>query len=297
MIDRLGSKLSIIARLDSLSRTESLLDYGKTYEEKLNQTITTTEEDFSESEMSWLEGLIIHSGRNYKSRIILISSLLLGSAFSLFAASLINPFIVPFFTLFGASIPFLRLEQLASARADEFSADYPVVLLATASSLKTGLTAQVALARSAKLLPNSSLVRKEMDKLIASLHRGTPQEIAVDNFAKDIRLPEVELFRSAFLLVLRDGGKLSQTLQRLALVSRDRTALRSSAATSTATMRMTANILLLITPFILFIVSFRSKEFWNLIWTNPTANFLASLGIIMIAGGYIILSLMSRFKP
>ena len=95
---------------------------------------------------------------------------------------------------------------------------------------------------------------------------------------------------------MEHGGKFSPTLQRLATVCRDRSSLISSAKVSTASMRMTANVLLLVSPLVLGIVAVRTENFWDIFFNNSTANSIATLGILIIATSYAILINMSSFK-
>ncbi|HQH28199.1 MAG TPA: hypothetical protein PLP17_12435, partial [Oligoflexia bacterium] len=78
-------------------------------------------------------------------------------------------FVVPA-ALLGGMFPLSWLEARVTARAGKFSRDYPSVLLAAASSIKAGMTATAALERAVVLLPGDSLVRREVEQLLAALH-------------------------------------------------------------------------------------------------------------------------------
>jgi len=195
------------------------------------------------------------------------------------------------------ALPFGVLGARKQKRAALFAKDYPTVLMATASSVKAGLTPQHALERATEMLPKDSIVKSEVRLMLERIQAGCPKEIAVARFAGDIDEPEISLFRSALLLTERNGGRFAPTLERLARVCQDRSNLVSEARVSSATMRMTANFLLLVCPIILGIISVRTKDFWEIIVENSTANFLASLGLVMIVGGYFWLRRLSDFKP
>lgn len=224
-----------------------------------------------------------------------------GVALGLILTGASSPFLSPWFTpfafLLGLAIPFSIAEARIRRRAAEFGQDYPTMLLATASSVKVGMTPYQALERSTRLLAKNSLVRLEVESLLRNLRSGMSRELAVRGFGRDIRQPDLELFRSAFLLVLENGGRFAPTLGRLAAVSNNRAVLMRSAAVSTASMRMTANVLVCLAPILLLIVSSRSKNFWDTLCSHPTANLLASLGLVVIVGSYVILYRMSNFKP
>lgn len=210
---------------------------------------------------------------------------------------LVSRVLVPIVFLLGAAIPILRLHQLILCRAQAFSKDYPTMLLATASSVKAGLTPYEALERATRMLAKDNLLRVEVDSLLHRLRVGLSREAAVAQFGSSIRLPELELFRAAFLLVLENGGRFSPTLYRLAEVSNSRATLIQGAEVSTASMRMTANILLVFAPFLLALIAVRTPRFCELIVNDPAANFLASTGALIIIVSHIALKQMSNFRP
>ena len=296
-----------LTRTSAKKRTEMLLDNAPgrplLYQEVL-ETKTLFEKPDAiapskapETILGKIESLLFQAGVKIPSAIFLAISVGFGmltlwlSAF--FAAKLIWPLCF----IFGAFIPFFWLEKKIAERAAEFIDDYPTVLLATSSSVKAGLTPQMALERSIKLLPTKSLLRKEIELLLDKIRRGISKEEAINQFASSIKQPELELFRSAYMLIEENGGRFAPTLERLALVSKDRAALIGQAKVSSATMRMTANILLVIAPLLVLTIASRTDGFYDLIVNNSTANTLASLGVTFIAGGYLVLQRMSSFKP
>lgn len=217
--------------------------------------------------------------------------------FTFLASQVMASWFLPLFFISTAFIPVSYLKTRAKTRAQDFLSDYPTVLLATASSIKVGLTPANALERATRLLPSSSLVRREVERLIAELRRGDTRNEAVKHFGVDIDLPDLDLFRAAFLLVLENGGRFAPTLERLAAVSKDRAVLIGSARVSTATMRMTANFLLCAAPCIVSLIAARTPDFWDLFLHHPIANKVASAGIVIILGSYALLRRMSDFRP
>ncbi len=228
--------------------------------------------------------------------IFIVAVCFLALVVCIFALKFFNLTFIPF-VLFGYSFwIYLLLEKRAENRAQLFSADFPTILMATASSVKAGLSPYAALERSVNLLPKESVVKKEITDLLRRLRAGDVKKEAIDKFGQTVRLPDLELFREAFLVVMEHGGRFSPTLQRLATVCRDRSSLISSARVSTSSMRMTANILLFITPLVVGLVALRTENFWETILHSETANTLATIGVLIIGLSYAILIKMSSFK-
>jgi Flp pilus assembly protein TadB len=210
---------------------------------------------------------------------------------------ILSLWLLPITVMAGGAAPFVWILRRAESRALDFAEDFPTVLQATASGLSAGNTALIAIERAVYLLPRGNLARDAVDKLISSLQSGESRESAISQFGVDIRLPELSLFRTAFRLSLENGGAFAPTLERLAQVLRDRLTLIRSARAVTAVMRMTANVLLIVAPFVLVMISLRTENFFETILYHPVANTLASVGFGLIVLNFLLLRRMSAFKP
>ncbi|MBP9838120.1 MAG: hypothetical protein KBC84_05345 [Proteobacteria bacterium] len=264
---------------------------------ELSEIIEEKSREILASDEISLNKFLRQADSKLKSIHFAFASAISGILVTFLSSYLLSSYLLPITFLFGCSIPYLHLESKIRKRASVFSADYPSVLLATASSIKVGLTPYQALEKSVELLEESSLIRIEIKALLRSIHQEQNRNQAIERFAINIRLPELELFRSALKLVLENGGRFSPTLTRLAAVSSNRSSLIRTAEVTTATMRMTANILLLIAPFLLLMLSLKTQNYWNTLLHNQTANLIASIGSIIIICCYLILNRLSHFKP
>ena len=250
------------------------------------------------SSHNWLSKRLFQSGLSISARTFTLL-ILFFTVTSGFTCSYITdvPFFLMLASLCGAFIPLGYLNYRMRKRTSEFIEDYPTILLATASSIESGMTAYGALERSTKLLEKNHLVRQEIKELLDKLGQGKERNKAISQFGESVHLPELTLFRTGFSLVLDHGGRFAPTLSRLAQVTKDRSLLIRKAEVSTATMRMTANILLCTAPLFSIIVSLRYEGFWSIILEDPRANVIAGLGITLIIGSYCVLRAMSNFKP
>ncbi|MCB0343612.1 MAG: type II secretion system F family protein [Bdellovibrionales bacterium] len=227
--------------------------------------------------------------------LLTISIFSVGSA--AMAAPFVNEFLLPLIAAGVASMPFGWIDSRIQSKSSRFSEDYPTLLLAAASSIKAGHTVECAMERAIQLMPKTSVVREEVEKLLEATGKGVSKEEAIARFAARIRLPDIELFRAAYLLAANNGGRFAPTLERLAKVTRDRICLLGAAKVSTSTMRMTSNVLLVIAPIILMIVSLRSASFWETLLNDSVANTAATVGVTCIVGGYLWVRRLSAFKP
>ncbi|MCB0323375.1 MAG: type II secretion system F family protein [Bdellovibrionales bacterium] len=242
-----------------------------------------------------LARLIVQSGADISARVVLRRALLL----SIIAAALCLPVHIALSGAVGVAagaLPFMRLLRRRRERAALFSRDYPSVLLAASSSIKAGLTVHGALERSVRLLSKQSPARVEVEQLMKRLEEGASRDVAVAGFGRTVQQPDLPLFRSALSLVLENGGRFAPTLERLARVCQDRESLARSARVRTSGMRMTANILLGVTPLILLMVAVRTEENWDILLHHPVARTMGLVGAGIILVSYCTLRRMSCFE-
>jgi len=293
-------------RSEALERTKSLFELRANEESALEEievfaeSVEAAESSAKKVETEAVDGLklfLLQGASRLNPFSFVILSLLSAGLLAFASTKLFSLWFTPLFFFFGLTLPWAYIEGKVRQRAVRFAEDYPTMLLAAASSIKVGLSAYQALERATRLLEKDSLVREEVRILLEKIQRGTHRSVAISEFARSIRQPDLELFRSAFLLVLENGGRFSPTLMRLAAVSNNRAQLIRSAAVSTASMRMTANVLIVVAPVLVLLLAARTSNYWQTFFHHPVANFLASSGIIIIVCCYGLLRHMSNFKP
>lgn len=284
------------------ARLSEVLEYSSRsqWEERIQEAEARVRETPSTKNQGLWRGLEIflkQAGISCSPLSLISLSLILGVGLAFATGRILSLPLVFLALLIGGVIPFYFLERRVNKRVAEFAADYPSMLHAAGASLKVGLTPYQALERSVALLSKESPLRREVEKLLLAINSGTKREQALAEFAQDIRLADIELFRSALLIVLENGGRLAPTLLRLAAVSNSRLALIRQAEVSTSSMRLTANVLLVVAPLLLLLLSARIPTYWSTLLENETANFAASLGLAMICGADLLLRYLSNFKP
>lgn len=125
-------------------------------------------------------------------------------------------------------------------RAESFERDYPAFLLALCSSIRTGLDPLTALQNLQKLFPGNGELGRELKILNDAVLSGKNEEQAIAAFGRNIRHPDITLFRTAFLLARRQGSSLGEALHRLAKVTRSRQSFRRKMRGAVAMQRLSA---------------------------------------------------------
>lgn len=132
------------------------------------------------------------------------------------------------------------LQQKIAARAKAFEKDYAAMLISLASSIRTGVDPLVALMHSKCLFNSESEIYKALHAFCERIDEGYPEEKAIREFASDVRHPDIELFRAAFILARREGSSLALCLHRLASVTRQRQSFRRKVRSAVAMQKLSA---------------------------------------------------------
>jgi Flp pilus assembly protein TadB len=185
----------------------------------------------------------------------------------------------------------------SSKQENEFLADYSSFLQLTASHLRAGLAPIQALEEAINLLSPEAPLSGSVKRLHAEITNSDNYSSAIRTFIKSSKSPEVSLFGLALPIAIEHGGRFAPALERLAILSHDRVTFMQSAHAATANMRLTAHILLVVSPLIVLSLAVRTSNYWLLLTTHPTASALGMAGIGLICASYISLIWLSLFKP
>ncbi len=198
--------------------------------------------------------------------------------------------------LIGPFVMNSALSYSLNRRFKAFDVDYPAYLGSVVSMLKTGLNPISALQEAASNLSPESLIREEMDVMLERLRLGVPEEQSIGAFAENIPHPEVELFVQALLFSRRVGGALSQTLERLARISRKRQYFRQSAVSAVGLQRGSIYLILGIMMGLEVFLYTVYPESVTGAWKDPTGWLVWQVGIVMILVGVIWLNKVTKIK-
>lgn len=197
------------------------------------------------------------------------------------------------FVFYCSSVYRAKRQQKAQT---QYAIDLPTLFLAMSAHLRIGMTAYNALERACRMLPAESPIREDVAEFIKAVHSGEPATTAIQHFGRSISLADIELFRQAFLLVVEHGGQFTPTLERLATIGRERALLAKALTARTAGMRLTANVLLGMTPLLLLLLSARVEGYWLTLRTHPVASSVGAAGLLCILAGYGILRSMGTLR-
>lgn len=177
---------------------------------------------------------------------------------------------------------FWLLDHRAMKRAENFERDYPAFLLSLGSAVRTGLDPIVAFCRVGELFHENGELRKCLYCSKEEMERGTPEDEVLKRFALSIPHPDINLFRTAFILSRKHGSSISSCLERLVRVTRQRQSFRRKISAAVALQKLSSIGILLCA------VAIGCMQ----IMTNPAAfhdSLAHPMGIRMLAAGALLM--------
>ncbi len=111
---------------------------------------------------------------------------------------------------------------------------------------------------------------------------GLLPEVTYRDLARRTGVLEIKIFVMAMMIQRQTGGNLSEVLERLAQLVRERVRLRNHVRTLTAEGRMQAVVLLLLPPIMFFVMRFINRPYADVLLDHP--GLLAAMMASMAAG-------------
>lgn len=231
--------------------------------------------------------------KTYKKRLIATAlQIAVVIAFAVFLKQPLILMALPLLIL-GPSLIKKRAQQ---TKARKFEKDYTALLLSLASAIRTGLDPLMALTSAEKIFPGDSELRNQLKQLNLNIQSGHKEEEAILSFAADIDHPDIKLFRTAFLLARREGSSLSECLQRLAKVTRQRQSFRRKAKAAVAMQRLSTFGIALCTAFVVIVQLIGNKDSVHSTLANPTGQYILGFGCTLVLTGIIWMLFMTKTR-
>jgi tight adherence protein B len=192
-----------------------------------------------------------------------------------------------FVAAIGFCMPLLYVVRKGKQRLKKFEDQFPDSLEFVSRSMRAGHAFSVSLEMIHREFaePLSGEFRRTFDEQ----NLGLPLDIALQNLARRVPLLEVHFFVSAVLLQKRTGGNLSELLDKLAVIIRERFKLRGKIKAISAHGRITATTLSIIPIAVAFMMFYSNREYVEFFVKDPTGNQMAGVAIFFQLVGYLVM--------
>jgi tight adherence protein B len=194
-------------------------------------------------------------------------------------------YIIPFGAAIGFALPFVYLNIKRSRRLRTFEEAFPEALDLIARALKAGHA----------FVTGLKMVSDEMSEPVGPEFRitfdeqnfGLPLKDALENLTLRIPSLDVRFFATAVLIQRETGGNLSEILENLAHVVRERFKILRQVRVYTAHGRMTGYVLLALPAVLCVALSFINPDHMNLLFRERMGQMLLVIAITLQFIGYM----------
>jgi tight adherence protein B len=235
---------------------------------------------------SGLARLIEQSGVNTSPSTILLVSIGLSVVFVLVSMMLVRlPVAWIIAGVMGCVSPTLWLKYKRSVRMKKFEEQFPEALDLLSRAIRAGHAFQTAMGMVADELP--APVGIEFRKSFDQQNFGLPLKDALDEFS--VRMPslDVRFFVTAVLIQRETGGNLSEILDNLAHVVRERFKILRQVRVHTAHGRFTGYVLLALPAALGIALNFINPDHMRLLFEERMGHMMIATAIVMQIVGYI----------
>ena len=184
----------------------------------------------------------------------------------------------------GFAIPFVFLRIKRTRRLRAFEEAFPEALDLVSRALKAGHAFATGLKMVADEMPEP--IGPEFRKTFDEQNFGLPMKDALANLTTRIPLLDVRFFSTAVLIQRETGGNLSEILENLSHVVRERFKILRQVRVYTAHGRLTGYVLLGLPAFLAIALAFINPEHMQLLFTERMGHMMLLATVVMQTIGY-----------
>jgi tight adherence protein B len=240
-----------------------------------------------------LERLVTQSGLKITVGTLVIASMLAASAGYLAVKWL------TYYTYLGlavaplvGAVPYLLVRRARTKRFEKFEEQFPEAIDLMARALRAGHAFPTGLLMVAEEAPDP--IGQEFKLVYDRQNFGMPLSDALKGLAERVPILDARFFATAVLTQRETGGNLSEVLDNLATVIRDRFKVKRQVRVLTAHGRITGWILSALPPSLAVMISFVSADHMKTMLTDPLGiQMLAVAGAMQVIGTLIIRKLVN----
>ena len=232
-----------------------------------------------------LSRLVVQSGVKTTPAAIALGSIGCAVAAAFIAAMFVRqPLAWPIATAAGLAAPTFWLMWKRSTRIARFEEQFPDALDLMARAIRAGHAFQTALGMVADEL--TAPVGPEFKQAFDEQNFGLPLRDALNGLADRTPLLDIRFFVTAVTIQRESGGNLSEILENLAHVVRERFKIRRQVRTHTAHGRFTGYVLLALPAALAVALSSISPDNMQLLFREPMGRMMLAGAVVLQTIGY-----------
>jgi len=189
--------------------------------------------------------------------------------------------------ILGGSVPVLYLRRAVKKRRETFEEQFPEAIDLIARGLRAGHALTTTLQMVADEIPDP--VGREFRQLFEQQNYGMSLPDALRAFAKRIPIIDARFFVTALLTQREMGGNLSEVLDNLAMVIRERFKVKRQVRVVSAHGRITGVVLGLLPPAVAVVLYFIAPADMRLLVQDPLGIQMVIASVVLQLVGVVIM--------
>lgn len=185
----------------------------------------------------------------------------------------------------GCISPFIYLRHRRKKRLKRFEEQFPDALDLLSRAIRAGHAFTTAMGMVAEEGPDPC--GPEFRKSFDEQNFGLSLKDALNNLSQRVPLLDVRFFVTAVLIQRETGGNLSEILENLAHVVRERFKILRQVRVYTAHGRLTGYVLMALPAVLAIALSFINPEHMNVLFREPMGRMMLTGSIVLQIIGYI----------
>jgi tight adherence protein B len=194
----------------------------------------------------------------------------------------------------GIGIPLWLLNYLRRRREEKFLHHFPDAIDVLVRSLRAGLPVNDALKVIAREMPEP--VGPEFAEVVEGQRLGIPLDQGFQRMHERMPLPEVNFLAIVMAIQSKTGGNLSEALDNLSTVLRDRRKMKLKVKTLSQEAKVSAAIIGALPIIIFAALSILNPEYISHLWDTKTGNLMIVGSLIWMLTGVLVMRKMINFK-
>ena len=205
-----------------------------------------------------------------------------------------NRLAAPALFLMGALVPFLLTFRKRSKRMAQFEEQFPEALNFLSRSMRAGHAFSIGLEMLVADAPEP--LGSAFRQMLNDLHLGSTLEASMAKLVASVPLIDVRFFISAILLQQGSGGNLSEILDSMARIIRERFQLKGQVKAASAHGRITGLILAIMPVVVAIMLFFISPDYLMVLFRDPLGKKLLIAACIGQVVGFLCIRKIVNIK-
>jgi tight adherence protein B len=194
----------------------------------------------------------------------------------------------------GLFLPYFTLRMLRGGRQKKFGAQFPDAIDIIVRSLRAGHPVPVAISMVARELADP--VGTEFGIVADEITYGADLETAMRNLSYRVGQEDLPLFVTAVAIQGATGGNLSEILENLSRVIRERFKMRRKVKALASEGKFSALFLSALPIAIFFMIRYVAPDFYGSVWKYDITKMGLAMAATWMAAGNLVMYRMVNFR-